>query len=75
MVFIGWNLTLIIQAGWVLKEAEEKGEEIVGIISKWACIPILAISCGLLFASAILCLFHLYLCLCVDLTTLEFIQS
>jgi hypothetical protein len=35
----------------------------------------LAISTGLLIATSVLCVFHFYLSLFVDLTTLDFYQS
>jgi hypothetical protein len=75
MVFISWNISILLQTGWIFNLTLRNGEESIGMMSQWVCIPLIVISSGLLIASTFLCGFHFYLCLCVDLTTIEFIQS
>ena len=69
LVFIFYNIVLISQTAWVFQASLE------GDWRRWVCIPIFVVSGGLFVGACVLCGFHIHISCCLDLTTIEFIQS
>ena len=68
-------MNCIGQTVWVLVECLKKKEVADAVITEWMCIPILLLSSALLLLTTTLCVFHFYISLCLDLSTVEFYQT
>ena len=75
LLFIVFNFNLLGQSIWVFVEISIKGENELSALSRWGCVPIMVICLILLILAIILCGFHLHISCCLDLRTIEMLES
>ena len=73
--FILFHMSCIGQSIWVFVRSRNDLKIAQAAISEWVCIGIITLATVLMSLSIVLCCFHMYISLCLDLSTLEFYES